>query len=583
MFKDYYKQQLALLQNSAGEFAASNPSLAGLLADSANEPDTQRLMQGFAFLSANIQRELDGQFPRLLHSLTQVVAPHYLKPYPSATIVEFTPRANLIQPTVVGRYSEMETSTQDNRSVRFRTSRAITVNPLQINAAKDLREEQREGDSQRRELQVDISVQGGKLTDFELPSIEFFIDDTWSKATDIYCFLNHIVSEVAVVVDGKKVHTIPSNCLSEGGFHVDESLYPQQGLDLAVFDMLTDYFSFAEKYLFIKLDLSSWKNRPEVDRFSLVFSGPEPDFPLPEIKADHFRLHCVPAINLFSQSTEPLMVDPYQHQMLLSPAKNLSNTSPRYIYSVDEVTSLSRERSVERCTYHSINRFNAGDDQQPRYSLELKPAVNRGGYDVYITLALPKGSPDKEREVLTTNITCYSGEHAEGVNPGELCKTVGDTPELVAFRNLYAASMCCEPSLTDDRLWRVLSDMSLNLSSLNDSETLKALLKNYVPRDERNASSYQNNMRRINSICSMESVAEEILFENKLLRGLKIELTVKSQDFPSTGAYYLFGNLLNYLFAAHAPMNSYTQLQFKDFYSGALLTWPARLGTQALI
>jgi len=93
MFKDYYQKELRLLRETAADFAISNPGLAGMLKESSTDPDTERLLEGFAFLTANIHRELDEQFPTFLYSLAQIVCPDYLRPMPSVTVMEFKPKS----------------------------------------------------------------------------------------------------------------------------------------------------------------------------------------------------------------------------------------------------------------------------------------------------------------------------------------------------------------------------------------------------------------------------------------------------------------------------------------------------------
>jgi len=583
MFKNYYKQQLALLEDYASQFSEQNPIAAGLLSDADTEPDTRRLMQAFAFLTANIQRELDGQFPRLLHSLTQMISPHYLTPRPSATIVEFTGKSNLLEPITIDRHAEIGSNDSSTEDVVFRTTRNLTVYPIKVDKAVDLKMLQQEGENQNRELQVDFKVQGVNVNNFEMPQIEFFIDDVFGKAADLYYFLSHCVKDVYISVDGQRIKRLGADNITVGGLSSDESLFPGEGMDLPIYDMLTDYFSYPEKFLFLKLDISEWVDRPEAAAFSLIFSGEEPDFPLPEIKASHFRLNCVPCVNLFSHSTEPMLLDDYAEKLHLVPAKQRSKNTQKYIYAVDQVASLSRGETLEKREYQPINQFNTIDESSARYSLFFEPAINRAGSEVYISLAFSGQNTPQNGEVLKTEVTCYNGEIAEKINPGDLCRATGDTPELVSFRNLYSPSMCCEPSLTDERLWMVLSDLSLNMSSLEDENTLKAVLKNYVTKDERNESSYQRSLRVVDSIVRVNAVSEEMLYGQALLRGLKIQITVKSQDFPGVGAYYLFGCLINQLFSSHSPINSYTQLEFKDFYSGNSLIWPAQLGSKRLI
>jgi len=148
MFKDYYQKELRLLRETAADFAISNPGLAGMLKESSTDPDTERLLEGFAFLTANIHRELDEQFPTFLYSLAQIVCPDYLRPMPSVTVMEFKPKVSLNQTLRVpaGTYVDSrqvltESMQQEGRpaeTCRFRTCLPLDVMPLTLVGARYL-------------------------------------------------------------------------------------------------------------------------------------------------------------------------------------------------------------------------------------------------------------------------------------------------------------------------------------------------------------------------------------------------------------------------------------------------------------
>src|SRR5690625_1362741 len=88
-FSEYYKRELRLLRERAAEFAEEHPALAGLLGGPSADPDVERLLEGVAFLGADIRRELDDDHSELLHGLAQMVCPHLVQPVPSATVMLF--------------------------------------------------------------------------------------------------------------------------------------------------------------------------------------------------------------------------------------------------------------------------------------------------------------------------------------------------------------------------------------------------------------------------------------------------------------------------------------------------------------
>ena len=59
------------------------------------DPYVERLLEGFAFLTARVQLKLEAEFPTFTQSLLQMVYPHYMAPTPSMAVVRFTPDTGL--------------------------------------------------------------------------------------------------------------------------------------------------------------------------------------------------------------------------------------------------------------------------------------------------------------------------------------------------------------------------------------------------------------------------------------------------------------------------------------------------------
>ncbi|MDD1616542.1 MAG: type VI secretion system protein ImpG, partial [Methylococcaceae bacterium NSP1-2] len=90
----YYNQELQHIREMAGEFAQEFPKIAGRLGLDSFEcadPYVERLLEGFAYLSARVQLKVDAQFPRFTQHLLEMVYPHYLAPTPSMAVVQLKP------------------------------------------------------------------------------------------------------------------------------------------------------------------------------------------------------------------------------------------------------------------------------------------------------------------------------------------------------------------------------------------------------------------------------------------------------------------------------------------------------------
>ncbi len=55
------------------------------------DPYVERLLEGFAFLTARVQLKLDAEYPTFTQHLLEMVYPHYLSPTPSMAVVQLHP------------------------------------------------------------------------------------------------------------------------------------------------------------------------------------------------------------------------------------------------------------------------------------------------------------------------------------------------------------------------------------------------------------------------------------------------------------------------------------------------------------
>ena len=97
MFSKYYQSELTYLRELGKEFGKAYPAVAGMLSERGGDPDVERLMEGFAFLTARIRERLDDDVPEVIHTLTDLLLPHYLRTLPACSIVEFTPVAGALR------------------------------------------------------------------------------------------------------------------------------------------------------------------------------------------------------------------------------------------------------------------------------------------------------------------------------------------------------------------------------------------------------------------------------------------------------------------------------------------------------
>ena len=92
---EYYRRELSYLRAQGEDFAFRHPKVAQRLSLSGGEsadPDTERLIEAFAFLSARVHRDLDRGFPQVAGALLENLCPSLTQPVPSMTVVQMSTR-----------------------------------------------------------------------------------------------------------------------------------------------------------------------------------------------------------------------------------------------------------------------------------------------------------------------------------------------------------------------------------------------------------------------------------------------------------------------------------------------------------
>src|SRR5262249_487828 len=88
----YYESELRFIRRMAAEFATNYPGVASRLElepEKCEDPHVERLIEAFALLSARIRHKIEDEFPEITEALLGILYPHYLRPIPSMSIMQF--------------------------------------------------------------------------------------------------------------------------------------------------------------------------------------------------------------------------------------------------------------------------------------------------------------------------------------------------------------------------------------------------------------------------------------------------------------------------------------------------------------
>lgn len=592
------------MRRLAAEFALAHPKIAGrlrLAPDAIDDPHVARLIESFAYLTARVRHKLDDEFPELTDALLGVLYPHYLAPIPSAAIVQFTGLPSATAPYTVPAGTSLDTEPIGGERCRFRTAYPVTLAPIAIDTVRlSGLPLQAPANPQARgavgSIRIGLDCVASEMTFAQLgiDRLRFFLRGVPQVALPLYeLIVNNTVSVALADSPNDPAPVIlPGGAVREVGFAPDEALLPWPARGFAGFRLLTEYFAFPEKFLFVDLvgleakTLVSGGNRLEIFLYL--------DRAMPELErlvgAEALALGCAPVVNLFPHRCDPLALEGTAAELRVVP--DARRPTALEVWSVDAVRE-SRPGSPAR-VWRPFYRLDPSSPPEaeadaPRYQVVRRAATSPlAGTDVFIALADPVFDPDRPADsTLSIDATCCNRDLPASLPFG------GGRPRLTPVEGLggvAAMAMLTAPTPTLRRTaregghWALVSHLALNHLSVTGgeqgAEALREILRLYDLRDlpETRAA-----IEGIVSVTAEPGVARAPGGRmGAFVSGLDVRLTLDPRAFAQ-GAF-LFASVIERFLALHASVNSFVRLTAAFAgRPGAIRTWPPRAGAEPLL
>ncbi len=612
----YYERELTYLRELSGEFAQRYPKIARRLlldGDQSEDPHVERIIEGFAFLTARIHRKLDDEFPQITEAFLQVLYPHYTQPFPSCTILqlELDPKIpEIAGKTVIPRHHPVVSPPVGGMPCQFRTSYDVDLWPLTLSSAR-LQLNQNSEYLRRlcpksvATISLELETQGGlPVGQIGLDRLRFFLDGDPGLMALLYELL--LMGAVQVrVSDGSDnplhVATLPASCLAPVGFTANEGLLDYDNRSFMGYRLLSEYFAFPDKFLFVDLN--------GLEHTALHYNGTTlcihiflRQFPDSErhnrlaqtLGSVNFKLGCTPAINLFKHAADPIRIS---HHKTTYPVMADGRRQRAYeVVSIDSVTCVEKSSVGEAARvvppFYSIQHHAKSEDQRFYWYATREAAVleNDNGTDMEIAFVDSQFTPHRpELEVLSLNLTCSNRDLPEQLPFGGSSNATHADFKLPQFavvkrvRPLRKPTACLRAPNKPGLHWRLISHLSLNHLSIvsQGTDALQEMLTLY------NHAQSQRVSRQIQGIVDISSQPATTLVTSRhfsgFARGIDITLTLDESAFVGSGIV-LFGAVLERFFALYCGPNNFTRLKLRSKQQEQeIAQWPARAGEALVI
>lgn len=603
----YYEKELAYIRQMGAEFAVEHPKIAsrlGINAEIIDDPHVSRLIEGFAYLNARIQHKLDDDLPELSDALLSVLYPHYQRPIPSMTIAQFEPDEDKLDATYrLEKNTLIETEQFQGENCRFSTIFDVALDPFKLIEAKLLGRpfttpgaDLFKGAGGVLKLSFKTFNSDIVFSDIKPEKIRLYLKGQPQHVNPLYELLLNKCQSVVMV--SSETDTQPKRLslksIQPVGFDINQGLLPYPDASFIGYRLLTEYFSFPEKFMFIDLQEFTDKIPDDTDTLEFYLYLDESDIELEQnISQQTFQLGCVPAINLFQHRTDPIKLDHTTTEYQIIP--DARRPVGYEVYAVNKVIASSSSGNKE--TYLPLYGMNhQQQDNEPqaywfttRRDARLGTYFRDDGTDLFLSLVDLNFNPNSpDDRTLTLETTCSNRDLPArlpfSANQPRL-QCVDEAPPCKRIRCITKPSATVRPSMRHNARWRLISHLSLNHLSITGRDdatnALKEILRLYDFKD-----SYSNRAL-IDAISMVQtrtiSAPMNIDGRTTICRGIDIEITLDDAQISGSSSY-LFATVLEHFFALYCSINSFSRVIVKlKNKEGYLKKCPPRAGEKILL
>jgi type VI secretion system protein ImpG len=598
----HFERELVLLRQRAAEFAERYPGTAShlqIFRETCGDPHIEHMIQATALLTARVNKSLEDGYSRFTESFLDVLFPHYLRPFPSCAIVQAS-SAGDASGLVIPRGTELHARPAGGVTCRFRTCYDIRQLPVCLpqacfNPSPAIPPSVRVPGADAS-LSIDIEATHPKTGFAALAgsTLRLYLNGDASLVAALRDILHGQVHAACLETEHGEWRRLPSAPLEPAGFKDDEALVPFSLRAHPAYRLLTEYFTFPEKFNFVDIDLAAIAPHvPDGCRHAtlhLLLAGVRADSQearlLSTVSASNLLPGCAPVVNLFRQSAVPILVT---HERTDYPLLPDAEHAPAYdIHTVDAVHMLARgERGMSMTEFRPFYSLRHGEsaDKRGHYYVVRRDEHLGAGHEYQIAFVDADFDPAScDQATVSAELTCSNRDLPQrlecGRKEGDLLPPADWTAGVIKFvrRPTAPKRFAATPALQ----WRLLSHLTLNFRSLVQEGLagLREMLSLY------DLAQTPSTKRQIEAITGLAHRPATAWIRNargaSLAHGIEISLTIDEDRFVGSGLP-LFACVLDRFFGLYVQINSFTQLVVVSHNTGKeLVRCPPRNGDQYL-
>ncbi|WP_340621821.1 type VI secretion system baseplate subunit TssF [Xenorhabdus siamensis] len=583
-----YLQELAYLRELMKQIAAENPQLAEFL-ENPNDPDIQRLIEGFALLTSNVRSTIEDSIPQITHEMLGRIWPHPLRPVPPATVIQFTPHQDIHQGAVDIPKDAPVTAAVGEQHFPFHTCRPLHIEPF-IVLDKKIQKTREYSD-----IVLTLRQTGNEVLSWSGGKLPFFLGTDKNRAAQLSLWLDMHIEEVYLrTAEGEKR-------LRDSDFlgwpeNLQQTLLPTESMLFAHLQQITEYYCLPHVFNFMTLDINEQQhlllNPDGTCELIIRLQG---ELPVDDL-GDAFQLGCVPAVHLVPMVSQPISLIPDNACYPLPLAETERLFRVNNIQTAKQPGEKAVQGSTPRgksCHFLPIDQYHARSD----WLLEAGEPDNVYFQSVITDDLLGRihnrirfiGMDGEAANNLSPQSVCadFIGYHEQAMKLaiGDITLTQESVPAHLSASNITPVSSDFPPMVLGNSDWLLINLLNIPPFLLFHAKSLKGFLRLYdcyAGHDRRLSRRMQ---QHINGIVHIDALSDHCLDysrEGVPINGSKLRICLDPDCYENDGVMYQFCRIIDQLLACFVVRNNFTKLEiYRQGERTLLWAFRQRLGLRS--
>lgn len=339
-FLEYYENELNYLIESGKELKKLYPMMSNFdFSNESNDPDVKKMIEGTAFLNANLQKRIDEKNVELSQEILNSIYPYFNRPTPSVSIFQVK---NSKKVCVLPQYSKISSQYSNKEQFTFLSTHPIRISAFAVDDIKKVSSASLPRNiSKLTSTAIEITIE--KLFEEVEKEMVFYINKMENAASLLYetIFTFYKDKNTPVFENDKQIGEIE--------FFDDHNILPIMKNENTAYNPVIDFNVFKEKFFFFKIKLTQ-----EPKKYIHIPIKSNNGI---NVSKHSLLLNCMIGVNLIEKMSDPIAithtkcryklfikndVDIYAiHHM-----KNLNNQEQKFINYFSLDSTNKRENDV---------------------------------------------------------------------------------------------------------------------------------------------------------------------------------------------------------------------------------------------